>query len=311
VAPLCPIERRNHVWLGTESLLEIPGTTDGGHRAGYVCGTCRLAAAVAANAEDDELAVLTEQYAKRRPLSAARLQLDGYLSRIIDQDFPEQGLRVRRPAVLRAWMAAYATAIGSTTSYERIAKAASPDGQPSRMVTAGYREALGQLWMLDAVPAWLPSSNQFSRLASTPKHFLADPALAARLLGLGEARLLRTESIEMLGPQDGTSLGRPFEHLVALSLQTYAQAAEPTLSHFRSQNDDREVDFIVHSTDGGTVGFEAKLSRTVSDSDVKHLLWLKQHLGDELRDMVVINTGPAAYRRPDGVAVVPLALLSP
>jgi predicted AAA+ superfamily ATPase len=245
------------------------------------------------------------------PDRARRLQLDGYLSRIIDHDFPEQGLKVRRPVVLRAWMAAYAAATGSTTSYERIAKAASPDGQPSRMVTAGYREVLGQLWMLDAVPAWLPSSNQFSRLASTPKHFLADPALAARLLGLDEARLLRAESVDMLGPQDGTSLGRLFEHLVALSLQTYAQAAEATLNHFRSQNGDREVDFIVHSTDGGTVGFEVKLSRTVSDSDVKHLLWLKQHLGDELRDMVVVNTGPAAYRRPDGVAVVPLALLGP
>lgn len=245
------------------------------------------------------------------PDRSRRLQLDGYISRIIDHDFPEQGLRVRRPAVLRAWMAAYAAATGSTTSYERIGKAASPDGQPSRLVTGGYRDVLGQLWMLDAVPAWLPSSNSFSRLASTPKHFLADPALAARLLGLDEARLLQADTVEMLGPQDGTSLGRLFEHLVALSLQTYAQAAEATLHHFRSQNGDREVDFIVHSTDGGTVGVEVKLSRTVSDSDVKHLLWLKQHLGEELRDMVVINTGPVAYRRLDGVAVVPLALLGP
>lgn len=45
--------------------------------------------------------------------------------------------------------------------------------------------------------------------------------------------------------------------------------------------------------------------------DVQHLLWLKQQLGTDLRDMVVINTGGRAYRRSDGVAVVPAALLGP
>ena len=99
--------------------------------------------------------------------------------------FPEQVLKVRRPAVLRAWMAAlYAAATGSTTSYEKIAKAASAR-RPTvyRVLTTGYRDVLAQLWMLDAVPAWVPTGNAFSRLASAPKHFLADPALAARLLG--------------------------------------------------------------------------------------------------------------------------------
>jgi hypothetical protein len=74
---------------------------------------------------------------------------------------------------------------------------------------------------------------------SAPKHLLADPALAARLLGLDEATLLRAETIDALGPQDGTLLGRLFEHLVALSLQTYAQATESNLYHFRSNSGDR------------------------------------------------------------------------
>ena len=62
---------------------------------------------------------------------------------------------------------------------------------------------------------------------------------------------------------------------------------------------------------GGTVAMEVKLARTVSDRDVRHLLWLKDQLGDELRDMVVLHSGATAYRRADGVAVVPLALLGP
>ncbi len=52
-----------------------------------------------------------------------------------------------------------------------------------------------------------------------------------------------------------------------------------------------------------------KLSASVSGKDVRHLLWLRDQLGDQVRDLVVITTGPTAYRRNDGIAVVPLALL--
>lgn len=45
------------------------------------------------------------------------------------------------------------------------------------------------------------------------------------------------------------------------------------------------------------------------DSPVTHLRWLASRLGDDLLDAVVITTGPHAYRRPDGIAVVPAALL--
>ena len=113
----------------------------------------------------------------------------------------------------------------------------------------------------------------------------------------------------MLGPQDGTMLGRLFESLVALSVQTYAQANEATVNHFRSQDGDREVDFILHRGDRTNVAIDVKLAASVSDKDVKHLLWLKSRLGEELVDMAVIYTGKIAYRRQDGVAVIPLSLL--
>ena len=44
---------------------------------------------------------------------------------------------------------------------------------------------------------------------------------------------------------------------------------------------------------------------------MKHVLWLQNRLGADLLDMVVLTTGPEAYRRSDGVAVVPVALLGP
>ncbi|HWF41172.1 MAG TPA: hypothetical protein VN683_03705 [Acidothermaceae bacterium] len=49
----------------------------------------------------------------------------------------------------------------------------------------------------------------------------------------------------------------------------------------------------------------------VNDGDVKHLKWLRELVGDQLLDAVLVNTGSQAYRRPDGIAVIPAALLGP
>ncbi|GAB7042074.1 MULTISPECIES: hypothetical protein [Catenuloplanes] len=57
------------------------------------------------------------------------------------------------------------------------------------------------------------------------------------------------------------------------------------------------------------VALEVKLASDVSDEDVKHLRWLRDRLGPDLLDAAVITTGPDAYRRADGIAVIPAALL--
>lgn len=100
-----------------------------------------------------------------------------------------------------------------------------------------------------------------TRLGQAPTHHLADPALSARLLGLGVDSLLA---------------GRGALH-----------------------------------PDGGVVAVEVKLAASVSDSDGKHLRWLRDQLGSRFVDGLILTTGPTAYRRQDGLAVVPLSLLGP
>jgi predicted AAA+ superfamily ATPase len=244
---------------------------------------------------------------------ALRSQLDSYLRRIIDTDFPEQGLTVRRPQVLERWMRAYAAATGTTVSYETIRAAATGDmgDKPSKTTTQPYRDTLERLWILDPVPAWLPSRSHLNRLAQPPKHHLADPALAIRLLGLDTDALLRGREGEVAVPRDGTLLGHLFESLVTLSVRVYAQAAEARVRHLRLHGGRREVDLIVERGDQRVLAMEVKLSGSVDDDDVRNLLWLREQIGADLLDAVVINTGPRAYRRRDGVAVIPAALLGP
>jgi predicted AAA+ superfamily ATPase len=71
------------------------------------------------------------------------------------------------------------------------------------------------------------------------------------------------------------------------------------------------VDFIIERADHRVVAIEVNLSATVGDKDVVHLNWLKKQLGENLLDSIVVTTGPQAYRRRDGIGVVPLALLGP
>ncbi|GAB2456590.1 DUF4143 domain-containing protein [Nocardioides hungaricus] len=247
------------------------------------------------------------------PGRAQRAQLDGYLDRVIDREFPDQGLSVRHPDTLRAWMRAYAAATSTSASFEVIRDAATPGvgNKPAKTTAIPYRDVLSRLWLLDPVPAWLPTSNRFKQLAAADKHHLADPALAARLLNVSSAQLLAGKARGPAVPRDGTLLGALFESLVALNLRVYAQAAEAEVRHLRTHRGDREVDFVVTGSDGGIVAVEVKLSATVADNDVRHLLWLRERLGADLRDAVVVTTGRHAYRRPDGIAVVPAALLGP
>jgi predicted AAA+ superfamily ATPase len=238
------------------------------------------------------------------------LQLNGYLERIVDHDLPEAGFTVRRPAAVMAWLRAYAAATATTASWETVRDAATSGiaNKPSRDTVSSYTELLTQLRILDGIPAWSPAYNHFKRLASAPKHHLADPALAARLLGRTARHLLSGKDEDIVVPNDGTLLGNLFESLVALSVRAYAQANAGTVYHLRFDAGRHEVDFIVEFDDR-VLAVEAKLSGDVSDRDARHLHWLRDQLGDRLVDAIVVTAGTDAYRRADGIAVVPLALL--
>jgi predicted AAA+ superfamily ATPase len=246
------------------------------------------------------------------PDRVSRAQLDGYLDRIVDRDFEDLGRQVRRPGTLRRWMQAYAAATATTASYEKIRDAATSDSgeKPARATTQPYRDTLERLWILDPVPAWLPTRNRLARLSSPPKHHLADPALAARLLGVDAATLLHAQPAGPPMTREGTLLGALFESLVTLNVRVYAQAAEARTAHLRTWSGDREIDLIVERG-RKILAIEVKLGQAPDEQDLRHLRWLRNELGDDLADAIVVTTGQAAYRRPDGIAVIPAALLGP
>lgn len=248
-----------------------------------------------------------------RTLSARALKvaLDGYIDRIIDADVKEAGLSIRKPASLRSWITSYAAATATTASWETIRDAANTGSHepPAKTTVIPYRDALTRLRILDELPAWAPSRNQFTKVSLSPKHFLADPALALRLMNY-DSETIQSASGFGRYKFDRPLIGRMFEALAVQSVQTYAQAAFARLSHFRDAKGRHEVDMIVEREDGKVLAIEVKLSATPDPTDGKHLKWLKSEISDQLIDSVVIYAGKYAYRHND-IAYVPLALLGP
>lgn len=242
---------------------------------------------------------------------ALRVALDGYIERIIDTDIREAGVPTRKPASIRAWMTAYAAATATTASWETIRDAANPGSgeTPARSTTIPYRDALSRLRILDELPAWSPTRNQLAKASLASKHFLADPALALRLMNF-DAESIQTSSQFDSPVHDSPLLGRMFEALVVQSVQTYAQASFAKAMHYRDANGRHEVDLIIEREDGRVMAIEVKLSAVAQSDDAKHLKWLGGELGSQLIDTVVIYAGKYAFRK-DGISYVPLALLGP
>lgn len=240
----------------------------------------------------------------RRAASGVREELlAAYVRHIIDRDIPDLGRQVRRPETLRRWIAAYAAASSTTTAYSKILDmtTAGDGSQPAKSSTLEYRDLLTQIFILDPIPGWSPARSPISRLQQAPKHQLVDPAIAAILMNADGPYLRSSRGAERAG--------QLFESLAALTVRAAADPLGARVGHLRTGNGDHEIDLIVEGRGGAVVAIEVKLSAVVKDSDVRHLNWLHGVLGDELVDRIVLTTGKTAYRRPDGVGVVPLALL--
>ena len=156
----------------------------------------------------------------------------------------------------------------------------------------------------------MPASRSPKRMRTKPKRYFADPSLATSLLGMSANSLM----------QDWQTFGLVFENLCMRDLAVYAAALPQAGSHpLRYYRDDSglEADAIIERADGSWAALEIKLSPEKADEGASSLLRLKRKL---LKDpnartkepsflAVITGTGEAAYRRPDGVLVIPIRAL--
>ena len=167
-----------------------------------------------------------------------------------------------------------------------------------------YLDELRRIYLLDELHAWCPNlrSKTAVRVADTV-HF-CDPAIAARFLSASPKDLLN----------DLRTFGLLFESLVVRDLRVYARALDGEVFHYRDKNG-LEADAIIHLNDGRWAAIEVKLGDAWVDEAARNLKKLADNVDTDRMGrpafLAVVTATRYAYTRPDGVHVIPLAVLGP
>lgn len=169
---------------------------------------------------------------------------------------------------------------------------------------SAYIKALKMIFVIEDVEAWNPNLRSKTAIRSSDTRYFTDPSIATAALGIGPADLL----------SDLNTFGLIFETLCMRDLKVYSEALNGNVYHYRDKNG-LECDAVVHLRDGRYGLIEIKLggdklieegARTlislanlIDTSKMKHPSFM----------MVLTATGDYAYRRNDGVLVVPIGCL--
>jgi uncharacterized protein len=220
--------------------------------------------------------------------------LKGYVDQLLTRDVPATGEQ-RDPARLRRYLEAYALNSAGIVSDATLLRAAAINAR-----TAGaYEQLLTNMFVIEPLPAW--SSNRLRRLSRSAKRYFVDAALPIATLSLDADAVLR----------DGDLLGRLLDTFVVAQLRAECASAEtrPRLYHLREEHGRREVDLLTEFGGRDVIAFEVKATGTPDRSAARHLLWLRDRLGERFVGGVLLHTGLATLDLGDRVTALPIAAL--
>jgi len=231
-------------------------------------------------------------------LSQSTLARQRWLESYVEQLVTRDAMHVdggRDPERLRRFFEAYALNSAGLADDATLHRAAGIN----RKTGQAYERLLTNLMVVDAAPAW--TTNRLKRLVQTPKRYLVDPSLMVGILRVDEDAVVR----------DGDLLGRVLDTFVAAQLRSelVVAAARPRLYHLRQQAQRREIDLLAELGAGRVVGIEVKAHAGPGRDAARHLVWLRDQLGDRFVAGVVLHTGSRAYELDERIVAAPICTL--
>lgn len=220
--------------------------------------------------------------------------LDSYLDQLLTHE-RAAGRLGGDPPRLAEFFQAYALNSAGIVNDTTLHQAAGLD----RRTSLSYTRLLGDLGVIAELPAW--SSNRLKRLARGPKRFVADTGLWGSAVG-ADLRLVMS---------DGDLLGRLINTFVTnqLRAEIIVDPIRPRLYHLRDRDGRHEVDLIADLGARGLIGIEIKAHSAPTLTHARHLVWLRDQLGDRFKAGAVLHTGPAQFRLEDRIEAIPIAAL--
>ena len=169
---------------------------------------------------------------------------------------------------------------------------------------SSYIEALKKIYVIEDMEAWNPNLRSKAAIRTTDTRYYVDPSIAAAALGIGPADLVN----------DLNTMGLLFETMAVRDLRVYAESIDGDVFHYRDSNG-LECDSVIHLRNGRYGLIEIKLGgQALIEEGAKtlnkfeSLIDTKKMNGPSFK-MILTAVGSLAYKREDGIYVVPIDCL--
>lgn len=229
-----------------------------------------------------------------------------YYDAVVESDISKVDGINRNPERVKKLMRAYARNIGTQASNETIRN--DMKGNESSSLDAdtiySYIEALKKIFVVEESTAWNPNLRSQTAIRTSNTRYFVDSSIATAALGIGSNDLMH----------DLNTFGFVFENLCIRDLRVYAESINGTLYHYRDANG-LECDAVIHLRNGSYGLIEIKLGgdRLIREG-VENLKNMSNKIDINKMNkpsflMVLTAMGNYAYKREDGVYVVPIGCL--
>lgn len=237
---------------------------------------------------------------------AALAQAFDYVDAVIKKDVSRVDGTNRNITTTRLLMRSYARNQGSQATIGTIvADMMTNDENEVGIKTAGsYLDALRKIFVIEDSEAWNPNLRSKTAIRTANTKYFIDPSIGTAVLGLGPKDLIN----------DLNTMGLFFETLCVRDLRIFADALDGQVFHYRDKSG-LECDAVIHLRNGRYGLVEIKLGgdRLINEGASNLLALVDKINTDKMKEpsflMVLTGTGDFAYRRKDGVYVVPIGCL--
>ena len=239
---------------------------------------------------------------------ASLKQAYNYLDAVSEQEISDVDSTRRDPMLTKRLLRSYARHQGSQASVASILNdiMTNENGSTTEATITSYMKALEKIFVIENMPAWNPNLRSKAAIRTSDTRYFVDPSVAAAALRLGPSDLIA----------DLNTFGLLFETLAVRDLRVYADALDGDVFHYRDKNG-LECDAVLHLRNGHYGLIEVKIGgEKWIEQGAKNLLSLAKIIDtgkmfEPSFMMVLTAVGDFAYRRKDGIFVVPITCLKP
>jgi hypothetical protein len=239
---------------------------------------------------------------QRDQAPALRMARD-YVEAVINYDVSRVDNIEKNPERVRLLLRSLARNVATLATLQTIKDdIEATDITVSEKTIALYINALRRIFVIEDLPAWSPSLRSRTAIRTSPKRHFVDPSIATAVLRMNPEGVLN----------DFKTFGFLFESLCTRDVRIYSQAIDGDVFHYRDKSG-LESDLIIKLRDGRWAAVEVKLGNKQVEEAAQNLLTLKSKIDAEKMGepsfLMVLTGGQYAYRRNDGVWIVPVACL--